>query len=426
MLMMLMSMNRMVRLVALAALLSFAATSAWAADNLQALVDATPSGAVLLPPAGLYSGSVKINRPITIDGRGEVVVDGEGRGTVFSIRGTGVTLRGLQIQGSGANHDKLDAGVSVRGNGNRIEDNTIEDVLFGIDLGQSNDNVITRNKISSKPLDLGVKGDGIRLWYSRGNQITDNEIRNVRDVVVWYSGGNVIARNTVFGGRYALHFMYSERNIVEDNHYVQNMVGIFLMYSDGVIIRRNTIAQGVGATSMGVGFKESSNVLLEDNTILRNATGIYLDISPYEPDTTNRFFGNRIAFNSVGVMFHSDWHGNVFEDNDFDDNFTQVAVRGGGGATRQVWRRNRWAGYRGFDRDGDGTGDRPHEIFSYADRFWVDQPHAAFFRGSPLFEMIDMLDRLAPFTEPTLVLRDEEPRFVAEPHRGGRHDDTGS
>ena len=214
--------------------------------------------------------------------------------------------------------------------------------------------------------------------------------------------------------------------MVEDNQYSENMVGIFLMYSDGVEIRRNTIAQGIGATSMGIGFKESSDVLLEGNTILRCATGIYLDISPYEPDTTNRFFSNRIAFNSIGVMFHSDWHGNVFEDNDFDDNFTQIAVRGGGGATRQVWRRNRWADYRGFDRDEDGTGDRPHEIYSYADRFWVDQPHAAFFRGSPLFEMIDMLDRLAPFSEPTLILRDEEPRFVAEGIQGGSHNDAGS
>lgn len=419
-------MNRVARSLAFAALLSLAATSALAMDSLQALVDATPAGGVLSPPAGLYMGSIKISKPITIDGRGEVEIDGEGRGSVISIRGRDVTIRGLRIRGSGENHDTLDAGISLRGDFNRIEDNTIEDCLFGIDLGQSNDNIIARNKISSKPLELGVKGDGIRLWYSRRNQIVDNDIRDVRDVVVWYSGDNLIARNTVVGGRYALHFMYSERNIVEDNQYSENMVGIFLMYSDGVEIKRNTIAQGIGATSMGIGFKESSDVLLEGNTILRCATGIYLDISPYEPDTTNRFFSNRIAFNSVGVMFHSDWHGNVFEDNDFDDNFTQVAVRGGGGATRQVWRRNRWADYRGFDRDGDGTGDRPHEIYAYADRFWVDQPHAAFFRGSPLFEMIDMLDRLAPFSEPTLILRDEEPRFVAEGIQGGSHNDVGS
>jgi nitrous oxidase accessory protein len=406
--------------------LMLCATSAMATADLQDLVDATATGGILRPPAGVYSGSIQIDRPMTLDGGGSVELDALGRGSAIRIRGDGVTIRGLQIRGSGENHDTLDAGITVRGDRNVIEDNTIEDCLFGIDLGQSNDNVIRRNQIRSKQLDLGVKGDGIRLWYSRGNEIVENEIRDVRDVVVWYSGNNVIARNIVSGSRYALHFMYSERNLVEDNRYSENMVGIFLMYSDGVEIRRNQITRCEGATSMGIGFKESSSVLVEDNTILRCATGIYLDISPYEPDTTNRFLGNRIAYNSVGVMFHSDWHGNVFERNDFDDNFTQVAVRGGGGATRQRWSRNRWADYRGFDRDGDGTGDRPYELHAYADRFWVDQPHAAFFRGSPLFEVIDLLDRLAPFTEPTLIVRDEEPRFRLDAPLGDPDDDLDS
>lgn len=419
-------MQHVARSIAAIALLSVIIAPPASAASLQALIDATAEGGVLRPPPGIYRGSIKITRPITIDGGGNVEIDGEGRGSVIRIRGNGVTLRGLRIRGSGENHDTIDAGVSVRGHRNVIEDNTIDDCLFGIDLGQSNENVIRRNKITSKPLALGVRGDGIRLWYSRGNQIVHNEIRDVRDIVVWYSAENLIAHNLVVGGRYALHFMYSKRNLVEDNRYSKNMVGVFLMYSDGVELRRNQITQGVGAISMGVGFKESSNVLLEENTIVSCATGIYLDISPYEPDTNNRFVRNRIAYNSVGVVFHSDWHGNIFEDNDFDDNFTQVAVRGGGGATRQTWRGNRWSDYRGFDRNRDGIGDQPYELFSYADRFWVDRPHAAFFRGSPLFEVIDILDRLAPFSEPTLVVRDEEPRFVFEGTQGGIRDDTGS
>ena len=65
-------MNRVARSLAFAALLSLAATSALAMDSLQALVDATPAGGVLSPPAGLYMGSIKISKPIAIDGRGEV------------------------------------------------------------------------------------------------------------------------------------------------------------------------------------------------------------------------------------------------------------------------------------------------------------------------------------------------------------------
>jgi nitrous oxidase accessory protein len=179
-----------------------------------------------------------------------------------------------------------------------------------------------------------------------------------------------------------------------------------------VEIRGNRITGSVGAIGMGIGFKESSDVLVEGNTIVYCARGVYLDISPYEPDTTNRFLSNRIAYNSVGVEFHSNWHGNVFRGNDFDGNFTQVAVRGGGGASDHLWEGNRWDDYRGFDRDGDGRGDTPYELYAYADRIWMQVPPAAFFRGSPLFEVIDFLDRLAPFTEPTMILRDSAPQFT--------------
>jgi nitrous oxidase accessory protein len=184
------------------------------------------------------------------------------------------------------------------------------------------------------------------------------------------------------------------------------------MYSDGVELRGNHITGGVGATGMGIGFKETSDVLIEGNSILYCAKGIYLDVSPYQPDTTNRILSNRIAYNGVGVLFHSDWHSNVFRDNDFRGNFTQVAVRGGGSARRNTWESNRWDDYRGFDRDADGRGDTPYELFAYADRIWLEVPPAAFFRGSPLFEAIDFLDRLAPFSEPTLIVRDASPRFA--------------
>lgn len=391
------------------------AHAAQAPPPLQPLVDATAAGEVLRPPPGRYAGPVVIRKPIVLDGGGRVSVDGGGRGTVILVATSGAEVRGLRLTGSGENHDTLDAGIQIRGNGNRILDNVIEDCLFGVDLQQSNDNLVRGNRIGSKALPLGLRGDGIRMWYSRGNQILENRITDVRDVVVWYSRGNRIAGNTVTGGRYALHFMYSKANQVEDNRYQDNMVGVFLMYSDGVELRRNHIRGALGATGMGIGFKESSNVVIEGNTILYCAKGIYLDTSPYEPDTTNRILRNRIAYNGVGIVFHNDWHNNIFRDNEFDGNFTQVSVRGGGSAARNTWQGNHWDDYRGFDRDGDGLGDTPYELYAYADRIWQQRPEAAFFRGSPLFEAIDFLDRLAPFSQPTLVVRDDAPRFEPPP-----------
>ena len=400
---------------ALGWLLLAAATASAAPPGLQELVDRTPEGGVLRPPPGVYAGPLVIRRALVLDGAGQVTVDGGGRGTVVRIETDGAELRGLRLVGSGENHDTLDAGVQVRGHRNRVIGNVIEDCLFGVDLQQADGNRVEGNRIGSKALPMGVRGDGIRLWYSRRNEIVGNVITDVRDVVVWYSGDNLIARNVVTGGRYALHFMYSEVNHVEENRYDGNMVGVFVMYSDGVELRRNRITGALGATGMGIGFKESSNVLLEENSLIYCATAIYLDVSPYEPDTTNRIVRNHIAYNGVGIVFHSDWHDNVFEGNDFQGNFTQVAVRGGGSAARNTWRGNRWDDYRGFDRDGDGRGDTPYELYSYADRIWQEMPPAGFFRGSPLFEVIDFLDRLAPFSAPTLVLRDEAPRYELAP-----------
>jgi nitrous oxidase accessory protein len=189
------------------------------------------------------------------------------------------------------------------------------------------------------------------------------------------------------------------------------MTGIFLMYSDGVVLRRNRILGAQGAAGVGVGFKESSRVTLEANDIVYCATGILLDVSPFEPDTVNAFLRNRIAYNGIGVTFHTDWTGNEFRENEFRGNFAQVAVRGGGGATHNVWQGNYWDDYEGFDRNRDGVGDTPYALHAFADRIWMEEPAAAFFRGSPLLEVIDFLDRLAPFSEPTLILRDETPRF---------------
>ncbi|HMT13566.1 MAG TPA: hypothetical protein PKE19_02335, partial [Aestuariivirga sp.] len=111
----------------------------------------------------------------------------------------------------------------------------------------------------------------------------------------------------------------------------------------------------------------------------------------------------------MGVEFHTDWEGNIFTGNAFLSNFTQIAVRGGGTALRETWTGNYWDDYAGFDRDGDGLGDSPYEIYNYADRMWMEVKDAAFFRASFALEALDFVERLAPFTEPRLLLREDKP-----------------
>ena len=401
-------------------------TSLWANaapyPPLQALVDATEPGGELRPAPGIYAGPVIVNKPITIDGGNKVTVDGHGKGTIILLESDGAILKGLHLKNSGALHNNLDAGIQVRGRYNVIKDNVIDDCLFGIDLKQADSNIIRRNHISSKPLPLGMRGDAIRLWHSMNNKITHNVIRNARDTVVWYSKDNLIAHNDSAHGRYALHFMYSHHNRVEHNRYRDNSVGIFLMYSDGVEVRHNHLSHGTGPTAMGIGFKEASDITIEDNDIAYCATGIYLDLSPFEPDSENQIVNNLLAYNGIGVLFHNDWQGNIFTGNRFKGNLSQVAVQGAMTASRNTWNGNYWDDYEGFDRDGDGFGDTPHERYAYADRIWMDVPAARFFKGSIMLEIIDFLERLAPFSDPGLLLRDKMPRNLSDfrDHRKGK------
>lgn len=385
--------------------------SAATLPSLQPLIDAAKPGDIITPRPGTYAGPLVINKSLTLDGAGQVTIDSGGSGSVIVLLADGVTIRGMRLVNTGESHNDLDSGIQVRGNYNVIKDNVIADNLFGIDIQQSNNNVVMRNQIGSKNFDLGVRGDGIRLWYSNDNRIQDNTITDSRDMVVWYSRDNEISGNTISGGRYGLHFMYAQYNLVENNTFAGNSVGTFLMYSDSVVLRNNRISHGLGATGMGIGMKESSDVTVEDNTIVYCATGIYMDVSPYQPDTTNRIRRNHLAFNSIGLLFHNDWTGNILEDNRFESNFVQVSVHAGASAQRNAWDGNYWDDYLGFDRDHDGIGDTPHEQRVYADRLWMDVPAASFFKGSAVLSMLDFLERLAPLSEPIILLKDPRPKM---------------
>jgi nitrous oxidase accessory protein len=205
--------------------------------------------------------------------------------------------------------------------------------------------------------------------------------------------------------------MFSNDNTVEGNRFYDNAVGVYLMYTEKMRVRNNVISHATGATGMGIGFKEASDSVIEGNEIIYCAVGIGSDYSPFQPGTKIEFRGNRIAFNGIGILFTSDLGGNVATDNVFEGNLSHVAQVGHGGSGLNQWRGNYWDDYQGFDRDNDGVGDTPYELHAFADRIWMEIPQARFFKTAPALEALDFLERLAPFSSPELILRDEKPRF---------------
>ncbi|NWG31209.1 MAG: nitrous oxide reductase family maturation protein NosD [Rhodocyclaceae bacterium] len=385
----------------------------------QALVDAAPPGSVLKVPPGNYAGPVVVKKPLTIEGDGKVTIDAGDRGTVFSLETDGAVLRGIHLTGSGDNHDTDDSCLDVRGHNNVIENLVIDNCLFGIDLKQSSNNIVRGNKISSKPFDLGIRGDGIRLWYSNNNLIENNLVTDSRDNVAWYSHRNIYRGNEGRRSRYSIHFMFANNNIVENNRFYDNAVGIYFMYMEGGGARNNIISHATGATGMALGFKEASDIFIENNEIIYSAVGVGSDLSPFQPNTTIRFKGNRFAYNGIAVQLTSELGGNYLDDNIFEGNLTDVYQAGRGQGDKNKWNGNYFDTYQGFDRNGDGFGDTPHEEYAYADMIWMETPPARFFKTSPVLELLDFLERLAPITSPELQARDPKPRMHPPTRKAG-------
>ncbi len=378
---------------------------------LQPWLDAAGPGSVLRLSPGTYDGPAVIDKPLTLEGNGQVIVDAHGKGTVLTIRADRVTIRGLHLRGSGESHDALDGGIMAEGKHLLLEDNRIDDVLFGISLHRSTDSVIRRNHIRSRPVDSADRGDGIRLWYSMYNRIEGNDIAQIRDITVTNAPHNRFVGNRIRDSRRAFNFLFAHRSVVDDNLLEKNSTGIIALNSEGLIIRRNRILHAMDPSGAGVALKETSAALVEDNEIVHCAHGIMAD-SPMNPVNRIVFSGNTVAHNITGIYFYGAKGGHIAINNVFRNNLWPVSIIGDGDPMDDIWWGNYWDDYQGFDRDGDGFGDRPHELYAYADRIWMDTPAARFFRNSPVLELLDFLERLAPFSSPSLILRDTAPRML--------------
>jgi len=377
---------------------------------IQLYIALTPEGGVLKLEPGIYSGPAVIDRTIAIDGGGKAVIDGGGEGTVVRVKADKVSMRGLRITHSGNSHDQIDAGILIEANDVLIEDNNIDDVLFGIHLKKAYDNVIRGNRITSRPVDPTLRGEGLRLWYSSDNLIEENHFEQVRDIYITNSPDNHFIGNSIRNSRIGMELVFSPGNRVEGNRINNNGRGIVVVYSDDLVIRNNLMSHMREFAGAALSLKESSHVLIEGNQVHHCAVGIMAN-SPIHPENIFYIKKNHFAYNDIALYFYGEKGGHVIHDNSFEQNLRQVAVSGPTSALLHDWSGNHWDDYQGFDLNGDGVGDQPYEVYLYSDRLWMDRPMARFFRGSPVMEALDFLERLTAFTSPHLILRDSKPRM---------------
>lgn len=389
------------------------APEVWTTDRIAALIDEAEVGAAVVVPPGVYRGPLQIRKSITLDGGGAATIDGGGKGTVVEILAPDVTLRGFTVRASGSNVEQESAAIRAETGPVIIENNRIEDTLFGIDLRSAAESRVSRNFVRCKPLEPGRRGDGIRLWWSPGSTVEDNDVRFSRDMVFWYSEGLTIRRNRVEDSRYGLHFMYSHETLVTGNTLAGNSVGVYLMYSNGITLENNTLVRNRGASGYGVGLKDCDRIAVRGNAILANRVGIYLDNSPSSVGSTGIIEGNIVAFNEMGMLVTPNTHDNVLTGNSFVENEEQAAMNGRGDLTANRYSRdgvgNFWSDYAGFDLDNNGIGDLPYESRSLFENILAVEPNLRFFVHGPAQQAIEFTARALPAMRPAPKFVDEFP-----------------
>ncbi|MBL8761899.1 MAG: nitrous oxide reductase family maturation protein NosD [Phycisphaerae bacterium] len=372
------------------------------------LINAAKPGDTILVPAGAYREHIRVDRPLSLIAQGRVVIDGMGSGDIVEIAAPNVTFRGFIVRDTGIDLDKENAAIRVLADHAVIENNTLEDILFGIDLKQAPDAIVRGNFIGGKDLDIARRGDGLRLWRSDRALVERNTIHDGRDAILWYSQNVTVRNNTSRRCRYGFHLMYSDDVLIENNELTHNSVGVYLMYSKGVALRGNRLLANRGPSGYGIGLKETDQFSITDNLIAGNRAGVYLDGSPFTNLKPGDISHNTIACNDVGLTFLPSVKGNVIAANNFVDNIEQVCVSGRGELTGNEFaakdRGNFWTDYAGYDADRDGIGDFAHESVTLFENLLDREPKLRLLLFSPAQQAIEFVGRAIPAIRP-------EPKF---------------
>jgi nitrous oxidase accessory protein len=397
-------------------------------SSIAAALGVAQSGDVIEVRGGRYP-SVVIDKSVTLEGIDGAVIDGGGNDVVVTITAPDVTLRGFIVRGSGSQPERDHSGIIAFAPRATIENNQLTDVLFGVFLSTAPGSVVRNNNITSMPqFSEARKGDAIRLWQSADSLIESNHVHGARDVVVWYSKNVVLRGNVIENGRYGVHLMYCDGALIERNVVRNNSVGVYTMYSNHITLRGNEIRGQWGPSGYALGFKDTDFVDTYENVLVDNRGGIFIDGMPFSTVGFSRIERNIVAFNDVGVVMMPAVRGNVLHNNTFWENVEQVAFLGGSASGKNEWHGNFWSDYEGFDRDGDGVGDRPYLSERGFESLLDREGLLRAFIYSPAVQAIEFASRAMPLVRPQPKLSDSAPSMTPLPIpelTGGRRPSPG-
>ena len=353
---------------------------------LQEAIDSSKSGDTLKLSSGIYSGSVNINRSLTLLGNKTSIIDGEGTAHVITVSAPDVVIKNLKLQNSGNDLSTEDSGIFITAKGDRaqIESNHFENNLIGVYLKGPESAVISNNVIiGSQHHRINDRGNGIYLWNTPGSIIKNNNIRYGRDgIFVNTSRNNVFHGNRIRDLRFAVHYMYTNDSEVSNNISTNNHVGFALMFSDRIVAKEN---QSIGDHQRGLFFNFANYSVIEGNRVSGGAEKCVFIYNANYNQINNNYFEDC----QIGVHFTAGSEKNEIYSNAFINNRTQVKYVG----TRYIeWSKNGqgnyWSDNAAFDIDANGIADQPYKPNDLVDQIVWRHPMAKLLLNSPSVKIL--------------------------------------
>lgn len=358
----------------------------------------TQDGHSIIVKAGVYHEHITLNKTVFLLGENQshTIIDGDGIGTVVTVRADNVGFAGFTVRNSGSNYPP-----------------------YGNDCGLLLDHSVAGNISFNAFVDNRI---GVYLLFSERNNLEDNIANSNLEngIWLWYSGNSTLRRNIMFNNTYSFGVFGNDfehfdndidvtnkiegkpiRYVIGDANRVfdagESISALYLINCVNVTVRDfNLTGSGQGVfcynltdsrvenvttsrNNYGIDLLGSRNNTLDSNRCEDNWVGIRLERSANNTVNGNRLIAgekgislyeassNRVEGNTFeGCMFGirlSIAHSNQIYRNNFIRNIAQVDLVS---SDQNVWddgvEGNFWSNHLSSDTDRNGIADDEYLI----------------------------------------------------------------